>query len=59
MEKSIDKKRKENPSFLWNVVDFSHKKNEYTLKNSVTGEIRTITHQRMQELLEEQGVIRK
>lgn len=44
-----------NLSFEWEVVDYNHRTHEYTIKNKVTGEERTLTRERYLELLNEQG----
>jgi hypothetical protein len=34
---------KTNEAFIFRVIDYDHKKKEYTLKNDKTGEVKTIS----------------
>jgi len=45
----------DNPSFQWNITDFNIIGQEYTIKNRVTGETRTISKEKYLELIKEQG----
>lgn len=47
---------KPNNSFMWDLKNYDMRKKEYTIKNRVTGEVRSITRDRYLELLKEQGV---
>jgi len=44
-----------NNSFEWSIIDFDFMGHEYTIKNRVTGEVRTIAKELYLELLKEQG----
>jgi hypothetical protein len=55
MPKKVNKRSVTNPSFQWDVMDFNNRTKEYTIKNRVTGEKRTLTKKRMLEILSEQG----
>jgi hypothetical protein len=41
---------------MWDLKNYDMRKKEYTIKNRVTGEVRSITRDRYLELLKEQGV---
>jgi hypothetical protein len=49
----------DNPSFQWDVIDFNAKSKEYTIKNRVTGEKRTLTKKQMLELQTKEGADKK
>jgi len=42
------------PFFMWDVIEHNHRKKEYTLKNKVTGQIRTVSKELFQELAKQQ-----
>jgi hypothetical protein len=48
-------KQMQNPSFQWDVIDFNNRTKEYTIKNRVTGEKRTITKKQMLEIMTDHG----
>jgi hypothetical protein len=54
MAKRITHRWVTNQSFQWGVIGHNHKNKVYTIKNKATGEERTITRERLLEIVKEQ-----
>jgi len=55
MTEKLNHKPVSNLSFQWDIINFDSRNQEYTIRNRVTMEERTMAKDRLLELMEEQG----